>query len=441
MTAPRTSSRKQPVAAPAGPLWDWWLALVLMAVFFTPTLRLPGGIPLRPEDLLIFSTGLIASLRALYTFRIPKTNGPWLYLILLIISILLCTLVAATKHVFPIGPKEYLDVLRPIKFLIILLVVAHTPTQASQRTFIRVMSGSMIALAVIAVYQFTFIKIDSNGIVTKFFLLYSDLEVERARTMLALRPYATFNTPTDLGYVVTIGIFVGLILVPRAKRKWVIGASLLALVISETRTFLFSLPLLFIMDSWLSSRSSKEMLKRLRTAVYLSVAGLILMVAVLRVTSSSGYDIMQATVTAISSGNAQDDASIANRLQNLELTQYTWEHARWFGVVTRSLLGPAADSELLYTFHRYGLVGLTMLLVFYPVGYLCARRARSVNPVMAQFALIMLAITFLYSITQGAIINSRIGVIPFVVLGILSSRDENSRKVTSEFETAVAASA
>jgi len=436
MSTSLAGPRKQSTDSPVQRLWDWWLACVLLAVFFTPTLRLPGEIPLRPEDVLIFGAALIAFLRALYTLRIPKTSGPWLYLTLVPASVLLCTLVAAMKGTFPIGLKEYLDILRPIKFLIVFLMVAHIPPQTSQRTFIRVLNGSMIALALIALYQLIFIRVDSNGMVTKFFLLYTELQEEHARTMLALRPYATFNTPTDLGYVSTIGIFVGLVLVPRAKRKWIVGASLLALVISETRTFLFSLPLLFIMDAWLSSPSSKERRTRLIAAAYLLLAGLILMVGVVRVTSLSGYDIMGTMFTT----NVQNDESIANRIENLQLAQYTWDHARWFGVVTRSLLGPAADSELLYTFHRYGLVGLAMLLALYPAGYFCASRAKRRNLEMARFALIMLAITFLYGITQGAIINTRIGVIPFVVLGILSTRESKSRKEAANLEMATAAS-
>jgi uncharacterized membrane protein YhaH (DUF805 family) len=402
--------------------WNLWLALVLLGIFFTPTIRLPGEIPLRVEDVLIFGTGLIGCCRVLFTLRIKKTEGPWLYLAMVPLSILLCTAVVALSHQYPVGIKEYLDLLRPVKFLIVFLVLAHGDQEASQRTFTSVAGISMIALAAIALFQLAFMKIDSNGILARFFLMYSELEEEHARTMLAMRPFATFNTPTDLGYISTIGVFVGLVLARGHRRKWIIGASLLALAISETRTFLFSLPLLLVAEAWMGAGSVRQALRKLRAAFVLAFCGLVFLLGVMRTVSAAGYGMMQNTTEAITTGNMDQEESITNRLNNIALAEYTWEHARWFGVVTRSMLGPAADSELLYIFHRYGLVGLTMLLTFYAVGYMWARRFRSRNPQFSHFAIMVLLITFIYGITQGAIINTRIGVIPFAVLGILSCR-------------------
>jgi hypothetical protein len=403
------------------PELDWWLACLLLAIFFTPTLRLPGNIPLRVDDVIAFGSALIACCRALYTFRIGKVKGPWLYLTLVPVSVLLCTLVATIEQRPSIGPKEYLDLLRPIKFLIIYCFLARSNPRISLRTFVIVMENSMIALCVIAMVQLVFMKPDSNGILARFFLIYTHVEDEQAHMMLSLRPFATFNTPTDLGYIATIGIFVGIALTPPARRTKIIVSSLVALLISATRTFLFCLPLLLIAYACLTAHSLGEAVKKLRVTLLFLAAGTILVLIVMPVVSSFAAGMVQHSITAALSGDIQSEESFSNRLDNLALVQYTWDHARWFGVVTRSLIGPAADSELIYTFHRYGIVGITMLLTLYPVGYIYAKKATKYCSELAQFAIIMLTITFLYGITQGAIINTRIGAIPFITLGMLVS--------------------
>jgi hypothetical protein len=73
------------------------------------------------------------------------------------------------------------------------------------------------------------------------------------------------------------------------------------------------------------------------------------------------------------------------------------------------------------TFHRFGLVGIGMLLAVYPVGHRLTRRAGPYCPKFSEFAVMALAVTFLYGITQGALLNTRVGVILFAVLGILAA--------------------
>jgi len=406
--------------------WNCWLALLLTSVFFTPNIQLPGRIPLRLEDILIFGTGLIACCRAVYKLQVKRSHWLWIYLVLVPLSILICTVVVAVAYPYPVEIKEYLDLLRPVKFLIVFLVLEFSDHQATRRTFIRIMGSSMIVLSLIAVFQLLFIRVNDDGLLMKFFLMYTELDPAHARLMLAMRPFATFNTPTDLGYVSAIGIFVGFVLFSGSWRKWIVASSLLALVISETRTFLFSLPLLLMIEIWMTARSARQVLKRLTYTAMLALVGVALLLSLGHV----GEGVVRGTVVSVINGNAQNEESIADRINNLFLAEYTWEHARWFGVVTRSMLGVAADSELLYTFHRYGLVGLSMLLAFYPLGYACIRKCKHDDPQMATFAVFVLGITFIYGITQGAMINTRIGVLPIAVLGIISSELRKTRDST-----------
>jgi len=396
---------------------DWWLACLLLSVLFTPTFRLPGGIPVRIDDAVVFGTGALLAATVAPILRVSRPDRMAFYLMVVIGTILLSTVLAPSRIVV-VTAKEYLDVLRPLKFLLVYWILRrHNPVSA-KRTFRQIMSVSLGALLGIACLEMLSARISAGGPVVAFFSHFTDWDLDHAEEMMALRPFATFNTPVDLGYVAMLGMFLGPQLVSRRSRVLATTLSFLTLLITATRTFLFSLPILLLLQAMLRGHSFKEKLKRLCVALTVTALGAIAAALMLPTISPKAAEFTQHTIVSVASGETQGDESIATRVENLGLVVYTWKNAPLLGVAGRSLLPPFVDSELIMTFHRYGVVGFATLLAFYPIAFIVAKKTESHDREFAQFLKVALAITFLIGITQAALINSRTGVLPFVILGI-----------------------
>ena len=102
----------------AGPgLQHLWPALLLMLVLFTPKVVLPGGVPIRLDDFVSF-------------FALGSPVGG------------------------AVGAKEYLDALRPLKFLAVFHVtrrLAHP--DVATRGFVRVLAAATVAGTALALAQ------------------------------------------------------------------------------------------------------------------------------------------------------------------------------------------------------------------------------------------------------------------------------------------------
>jgi hypothetical protein len=396
------------------------LAFILGLVLFTPTFRLPGGIPMRLDDAAVFAAGAILALTWLAKVHIPRPDLVTVYLTLLILTTLLSSVVAANYLGFEITAKEYLDVLRPLKFLVLYWIVRERDCRISLHTFLRTMSVAMVILLIIAVLEMIVSRVAGNGLLIRFFTLFADTStVDEAHETMTQRPFATFNTPTHLGYVATLGLFLSPVFRTPIQRRFMMVLSFMVLLISVTRTLLFALPILLALQALTHGRSMRETLKGLRSAAIFVLLSIVIGTLLLPLISPVAADYTGTMIQSIITGNTEDEYSITTRLSNLALASYTLESAPVLGVATRAMLPDYVDSEVILTFHRYGILGLGMLFAIYPLGIKLARRATGFQPLFSQFAIMALAVTFLYGITQGALINSRIGVVPFVVFGML----------------------
>ena len=412
----------QPAGTKEPPRTDWLLVAILTAVFFTPTFRLPGDIPVRLDDFLVFSAGAMLAIKFIFNFRIPRPDAVSVYLALFMGAILLSSLIAPAQLGVPMNAKDYLDLMRPLKFLLVYWLVREQDCRVALDTFLKTMSVSIGVLLAVAVLEMSMARMSIGGPLMTFFLQFSDQQtIEEPVSILAQRPFATFNTPTHLGYVAALGFFLSQALRSAMGRRWLALVSFFALLISVTRTLLFSLPLLLMLQAITKTGSARERFKRLAYSLILVLLVVTLAAVLLPMISPVAAGYTQSMIVSIATGNAQDEDSISTRLGNFVLVDYTWTNAPLFGVATRSFLPWFVDSELILTFHRFGLVGIGMLIAFYPVGYRLAKRAGRHAAEFSGFAVMALAVTFLYGVTQGALINTRIGVIPYIVLGILAA--------------------
>jgi hypothetical protein len=405
---------------------DWWICALLLAVFFTPTVRLSGNVPVRVEDVLIFGSAAVSLAKLALRPRVPRPDRISACLLCSVLSILLSTVIGAAVSHVPITAKEYMDALRPVKFLIVYWLIRQRNDLAALSSILTVTSRSVFILCAISCAQRAFIAPDSDGLLARLFLNFTEYPEAIARDALANRPFATFNTPTDLAYVATMGLFLGLASVSGRKHISLITAASLILLITAARTFLFSLPIVLLMRSAFNARSFREVFKNVSVVMVIVAVGSGAVFWLMPILNPVASGWFQQTITAVSAGSGDDIDSISVRLENLALAVYTWQNARWFGVATRSMLPDFVDSELILTFHRYGVVGLTTLLSIYPFGYALFRGVKKRAPRFAEFGVMALAITFAYGITQGAIANTRIGVLLFALLGVAASMTKNS---------------
>lgn len=401
---------------------NWLLVSILICVLFTPNLRLAGAIPVRLDDLIVFGAGAILGAECLLRFSVPKPDVMSLYCVLLIATMLLSTFIAPLQFGFELSAKDYLDALRPLKFLLVYWIVREGEYRASLRAFVNTLSISMPILLAIAAIEMAAPRIIGDSFFVRALAHFADTwTTEDAITAMTQRPFATFTTPTNLGYVAAIALFLAPFIRSRGARRTHILVSFLVLLISVTRTLLFSLPLLLILWAFARGGSLRERLRALRFAILSVTLAVIVSATLLPLISPVAAGYTNSMIHALASGNIQNEDSITTRIGNLALVAETWKIAPVLGVATRELLPPWVDSEPILTFHRYGILGLAILFAIYPIGYFMARRDSLYGPQFSQFVIVFLAITFLYGITEGALISSRIGVLSFVVIGILKS--------------------
>jgi hypothetical protein len=428
------SPRRSPLAAPLDGLqvsascFSSFLLVLLASVFFTPSARIAGHVPARLDDLLVFLAGAVLAMACIARARLPRLDAVSFYLVLLMATILLSTLLAPLRLRVPVTSKEYLDLLRPLKFLFVYWAVRELPGRTALHSCVRTLSISLWVLLAVALAEMLLARLWPGGPLSHLFALYADPSWthQGAETAMAQRPFATFNTPTHLGYVATICLFLSPVLATRSQRRWLAAAAFLTLLLSVTRTLLFGLPLLFVVQAFARGGSFANKLRRLRFAIVLTLVVALLAALLLPLLSPRAAGYTGSMIQSIATGNTQDQYSITTRLDNLALVVYTWNHAPIFGVATRSLLPDFVDSEVILTFHRYGMLGLAMLCALYLIGVRGARRVSAAQPAFSAFVIVALAATFLYGLTQGALINSRMGVLPFVLLGVLAALERDA---------------
>jgi hypothetical protein len=203
------------------------------------------------------------------------------------------------------------------------------------------------------------------------------------------------------------------------------------LLVTATRILLFSLPLLLILQAFLRAKNVKEAFRRMRLSLSLIVLAGLSTTILLPIISPQASEFTQGMIVAAANGDTSDEDSISTRLGNFYLVDYTWSQAPYFGVGARSLLPDFVDSELILTFHRYGVIGLATLLLFYPLGFSLARHVAGSNPELYQFAVLALVTTFLAGITLGALSNSRIGVLVFIIVGLVRASKRADAAISS----------
>ncbi len=408
---------------------SWWLLSLLLFILFFPSVRIAGKIPLRPDDLMVFGSGAILLARYLFRFRLPAVDAICLWLVADASAILLSTVVAQMTMSAPIGAKEYLDVMRPIKYLIVYLIVRDMDFLSAFHTFKRVFSASAFYLLAIAVIELIVARTSFGGpAVEHLFTPFTFLPPQTAIQMMAVRPFATFDTPTDLGYIAVIGLFMVPLLSDKANRYGTACACFSMLLLTATRTFLFSLPLIMMMYASLAARSFQDRIRNLVLVGSLALVAGLVAVVLLPIMSPVAAKFTHSTVTAIASGNTSNQDSINDRLNNLELVVITLNRAPILGVATRSYLPPFVDSEIIVTFHRYGIVGFALWLIFFPLGLFTVRKLKNGDTRLLGFLGALLFATFLYGITQGALDNTRIGPLIFIALAIGARRAKDFAK-------------
>ena len=406
-----------------------WTLLLLLSVWFTPTLRLPGDIPLRLDQLMIAGLGGLMLARSILRLRLGKTDTVAWIPVAMAASMFLSAIFATIDGQLPVGPKEYLDLVRPMAFLIVYLAVRDSDPTAMLSSLRTAFRAGTVGLAICALVQFLLLSPASGGPLTSFFLLYTDLAPEHARSFFGLRPFATFQTPTDLGYVMTVFVLAELILFKRHNWGYVVLASV-GLLLSNTRTFLFAGPMLLLLYTVIYAKSMAARIRLLILGAGGLLVGTALLLYVAPMVNATFATNTIRTTTSLASGDYSQDESIAIRLQKLALIAYTWRQAPFFGVGSREMLGAAADSEYVYTFNRYGLIGIFELLGLYVAGLWVIRVLKKRWLPVYTFVVLMFFVTFLYGFTQGAIINMRVGIVPIAILGYASGLATRERAVT-----------
>lgn len=408
-----------------------WFKWALLCVFFAPPIRLPGEIPLRIDDLLIAGVGSLMVVRWLFRLHLPRPTWVSVCLVLMIVTMPLSAFFANRVGTLPIGPKEYLDFIRPAKFLFLFLALQESDGYRALQTLRWSLRFALPILVACALIQF-FLTPDSGGMLARGFLFFTELPPEQAQSYYGVRPFATFHTPTDLGFVATILLAESLTM-PARHRWWSGAGCVVCLTLSNTRTFLFALPLLFALATLMSEINTfKKLIRICWSFVAIGMIGALIFVVGPAVNPSFSANITR-TTNAIATGDYASDDSIAVRLHKLELVEYTWANAPFFGVGSRELLGPAADSEYVFTFHRYGLLGISLTLILYIAGIKYIRRLLHGHRQMSQFTALVLFTTFIYGFTQGALINTRTGILPIATIGIAAaiSRKKDADLITT----------
>jgi hypothetical protein len=394
-----------------------WCMLLWVAVLFTPAIRV-AGIPIRLDDLLVFGAGAVLVCERILAGSLPRPGFLGTALLAQIVCTIVVTSLGSPVPGLSVGVKEYLDFLRPLKFLLVFLIVQRGDPEANLRMMYRILPAAVAALASLAILQQVLLTPESDNILARYSLAFSVMPVEDFRRFFGYRPFATFSTPADLGYLMSVIIVLAAVdRAARGRAVLLVGATT-ALILSGTRTFLFSMPLV-LLAAMLASRSR-------RGAGRLLAAGFVMVLATawaLTRGSTGASQEAAGTARALLTRNVEDQESITGRLQNLALVVSTWQDAPLTGVISRDRMDPTlvggVDSEYVMTFHRYGLLGIALLLGVYGAAAKEAWSRRRVAPEMSRALLLVVGLTFVYGLTQGALINSRLGGIPLYLLGAL----------------------
>jgi hypothetical protein len=397
-----------------------WLICILLSVCFAPTVELSrvisgaGAVPLRLED--FFAIGaLVYLLISRPTMRAGQTSGAEWILLATALYVLADTFAGSPIPGTTIQLKEYLDVLRILKFLVVFAVASRSTPEDYQR-LLAWLPAIAALFAVLAIGQY-FLDHGSDNLLARFSLSYGRMEELRFRHYLGYRPFATFSSPTDFGYFMSVVLILAVLLKNLPHRKLTILTSLVGLTLSGTRTFLFSIPVLLVIYVLFFGGNVQH---RTRTLFFAIIAG-ILSILLLRYFFSTYTDEITMTLNRLLFGGIENDESYRYRSNNLDLVRLTLEHAPMTGVISREFFPNAVDSEYIMTLHRYGVIGLVFTALLY--GGLVTQVLRHIRrfPIQGRVALWIITLTAIYGVTQGALINTRMGCVPFLLLGMFIS--------------------
>lgn len=403
-----------------------WLICILLSVCFAPTLELSrliagtGYVPIRLED--FFALGaLVYLVISRPSLRAGQASGAEWILLATAFYVLADTFAGSPIPGTSIQLKEYLDVFRILKFLVVFAVASRAIPEDFER-LLAWLPGIAVALALLAVAQY-FLDHGSDSLLAQFSLAYGRMDELRFRHYLGYRPFATFSSPTDLGYFMSLVLMLAVLLKNLPHRKLTILAAMVGLTLSGTRTFLFSIPVLLIIYVLFFGGNVQH---RARTLFITMIAGG-LSVLLLRYFFSTYSDEILMTLNRLVFGGIEADESYRYRSNNLDLVRLTLEHAPLTGVISREFFPNAVDSEYIMTLHRYGLIGLLLTLLLY--AGLVGRVLRHIRrfPIQGRVALWIITLTAIYGVTQGALINTRMGCAPFLLLGMFVAHSRTHR--------------
>jgi hypothetical protein len=196
----------------------------------------------------------------------------------------------------------------------------------------------------------------------------------------------------------------------------------LAVLLSGTRTFLFAGPAILLAASVLGGGNASGRVRNL--ALGAGIVGLAAWAAP-SLLSADAQGAIRLTFESLLTGDFEADDSLRLRLLNLSLAELTLSAAPFRGVVTRDFMRPedvgGVDSEYLLTFHRYGAIGIGLLLATSWCLWSVARESRVTQPSLSRWLALTVAVGLLYGVTQGALINTRVGVLPFLLAGLAAA--------------------
>jgi len=404
---------------------------MILSAALTPTVRLPGNIPVRVDDVLTLVGAGYLALRIALTGRTVRPDPLLAVLAIQAIYVFADSIASwylgAAVQGLKVGPKELLDVGRPIKFMVIVILCYVADDVSLRRRLSNALPFVALMLSLMAVLQLLVVKEESSNILSRIFLAFSELNESQVRGFFGRRAFAAFNTPTDYGYYSALALAAAFFWRDTKRRSLVMVLSFLGIMISSTRTFLFSMPILMLAYFTFFDPDRIGRLKKLCWTFAILIVSAILFLAILpSVLGNFSTDTIR-TVTSLSSGDYDSDDSISNRLKNLELMEVAWEHAKFTGIVSRDTQTEAYDSEVIMVFYRYGFIGLGMIGLFYIGAASGPWYGRRLHRSGFHLVFSILLITFLYGITQGALMNTRVGIFPIVFLATVTRELSISR--------------
>jgi hypothetical protein len=400
----------------------FWLVVVVLSVLFTPSFQVMGTVPVRLDDVLIFGGGGYFLCKSLVSMRMPKFDPIVVSLIAVVISIFVSTFSVSMSSPDLITPKEYLDLVRPLKWLFLYWQVAEIGTERTTSLILRTLYRSWLVMLGLCVFEILLGKFLPDSPIAQFLANFRNGEEwHGVGAYMESRPFGTLESPTTLGYLATIGIFLGYLYPERSKRIVFTCVSCALLILTMTRTFLFALPVLFAIYSFIRSDNLRKAARGIFASTGILVVLAFIVLIVMPLISSANAELTNGVISSVATGSTTSDNPLGTRIANLSLVATTWNRAPWLGVATRAFLPEYVDSELIITFHRYGLIGLFALMSIYPAGILIAWKVRRFDHERAACITLILLPTFLYGFTQGALINSRAGALPYILLGLITA--------------------